>query len=44
MKSEEQGEDGDEVDRQFFISYPHCRRCKTKSLEHQKDQILFLAL
>lgn len=44
MKSEEQGEDGDEVDKQFFSSYPHCRRCKTESLEHQRAQILFLAL
>lgn len=30
--------------RQFFSSYPHCRRHKTKSLEHQRDQILFSAL
>lgn len=44
MKSEKQGEDGDEADRYFFSSYPHCRRCKTKSLEHQRDQILFSAL
>lgn len=30
MKSEKQGEDGDEVDIQFFSSYPHCRRHKTE--------------
>lgn len=39
MKSEEQGEDGEEVDRQFLS-----RRCKTKSLAHQRDQIFFSAL
>lgn len=28
MKSEEQGEDGDEVGRHFFSSYTHCRDVK----------------